>query len=191
VGTPKERLGNIDFRLDQIQRGLERLYSLYEQHFTGVLKRQPEKEHSEFKTLFNSISPADLKTTASKFRFQGLSAKYIQFNNLWTKVLKQIEEGTYHRDLFLLKKKVEATEKEKPTPATPKTTPSQFALEGLYEKMKTLVKNTEKLPPKEKFIGAIQKQVDDQKRKNPDKKIEIKLLRDSAGKVHVKLGFKK
>lgn len=194
---PKEKQGNIEVKLDQLHGELERLHSLYEQHFAGVLKKRPEHEHKRFTNAFNAIGQGDLRTTAGKFRYQGLQQKYIQFNTMWSKVLKQIEEGTYRRDLFLLHKKEQAIEKPKPQTETPKVkgekTEPKYSktLEVLYEKMKEMVGSAEKTPPKEQFLFALQRQLDEQKKKNPDKKIEVKLNRDANGKVQVRLGIQK
>ncbi|MDB5037109.1 MAG: hypothetical protein JWQ35_637, partial [Bacteriovoracaceae bacterium] len=141
---------------------------------------------------FIGIGPADLKTTASRFRYQGLQQKYIQFSTLWSKILKQIEEGTHHRDLFLLEKKSGAAVHENPSniSAEPKAPGSPKSLEILYEKMKQMVSGQETFPTKDKFVAAMQKQIDEQKKKNPNKKVEIKLQKDSKGKVQVRLSLK-
>jgi hypothetical protein len=191
---PKEKQGNIEFRIDQLHADLERLHSLYEQHFAGVLKRLPDPEHKRFLAAFKGIGHGDLRTTAGKFRFQGLQQKYIQFSSLWTKTLKQIEEGTYHRDLFLLDKKQTKSSFEKRNEtdnAKAGVSKNQKALEALYDKMTGMLSSADKAPPKDQFITSLQKQIDEQKKKNPDKKLEVKLQRDANGKVQIKLGFKK
>src|SRR5947209_7902150 len=87
VNIAKEKREQIDTKLNQLHADLEKLHSLYEQHFAGVLKREPQREHQVFKSTFHALGPADLKTTASKFRHQGLQQKYIQFSTMWGKVL--------------------------------------------------------------------------------------------------------
>jgi hypothetical protein len=136
------------------------------------------------------MGTADLKTTAQKFRFSGLQQRFIQYNTLWSKVLKQIEEGTYRRDLFLLERKV-AQEKSKPKIPAPQEKRPGSALDLVYEKMKQIASPDQKIPPKESFVAAVEKQLAVQRAKNPGKKIEIKLQKDSTGQVQVKLSLKK
>lgn len=187
----------METRLELLHGELERLHNLYEQHFAGVLKRVPEAEHKRFLANFHAIKPGDLLTTAGKFRFQGLQQKYIQFSNLWGKVLKQIEEGTYHRDIFLMQKKAQSADKkesaiQKPAVSTTKTDPKfSKTLEALYEKMKEMVGNEQKTPPKQEFLSALQKQIHEHKKQNPDRKVELKLNRDSNGRIQIKLGFQR
>ncbi|MBN8553865.1 MAG: hypothetical protein J0L93_00290 [Deltaproteobacteria bacterium] len=182
---------DIDAKLTEVDRGLQKVQSLYEQYFAGVQKREPSKEHQEFKTSLARITPVDLKTTAAKFRFQSIQSRYLQLSTLWTKIQRQIEEGTYKRDLFLLEKK---TTGEQPRPANLSATNSATEtpkakkhLETLYEKMSALVGSTQKLPEKQTFLANMDKQLTDLKAKNPDKKIELKIQKSATGKVEVKI----
>ena len=179
---------DIEAKLNEIDRGLQKVQSLYDQYFAGVQKREPSKEHQEFKSAFTRITPADLKTTAAKFRFQSIQSRYLQLSNLWSKIQRQMEEGTYKRDLFLLEKKTG----EQPRPAnlnlpTSEAPKNKKYLETLYEKMSSLVGDTQKLPEKQSFLANMDKQLSELKAKNPDKKIELKLQKSPTGKVEVKI----
>lgn len=184
---------SVDARLNRVDSELEKLHSLYQEYFSGILRIEPQKELKTFKSLMSSIRPAELKTTAQRFRQQGLQAKFTQYRSLWSKVLRQIEEGTYRRDLFLLERKKQSKQsdsKSKTVPAQPDSGESKV-YESLYEKMKSLVKDPTKLPSKDKFVAALQKQIAAQKQKNPNQKVEIKLQRDSSGAVQLKLSARK
>jgi len=178
-------------KLTQLEMQIESLKSQYDQHFAGVAKRAPLREHELWKREFNSIALHEIKSTALKFRHQGLKAKHIQLSNLWQKILKEIEEGTYKRDLFHLKAKEKAVNSEKPVPVSSPSQPkakTAVGLESLYLKYTELAKAAgQSIPDKEKFLGAIQKQIETQKAKNPAAKIELGLQKDSSGKVQVKL----
>ncbi len=185
-----DRESNLDFKLAQLDSELERLHSLYEQHFAGLIKLEPQREFKVFKQQFHAIGAGDLKTTAQKFRHQGLQAKIVQYTSLWTKTQRQIEEGTYKRDLFLLNRKQANPTKKAEPPA--KGAPSQRAskFDALYEKLKGLSKDPQKLPARDAFIKTIEKQIDAQKQKNPGRKIEVKLAKDEKGNIQVKLALK-
>jgi hypothetical protein len=182
-----------DQRLRQAESDLQVVRSMYEQYFLGIIKREPVKEHQRFKDQLRNISNNDLKTTALKFKYQAVYAQYIQLNQMWGKVLRQIEEGTYKRDLFLLDKKVKATQDKTKSPAAGKPAATAAThdtkLEKLYETMQKMAPN-QKLPDKNKFLGGLQKQLNDFRTKNPGRGVEIKLGKDAEGKIQVKIKAK-
>lgn len=178
---------DVDFRLGQIEQQLEGLRNLYEQHFAGVLKRIPVREHDQFKAALKSILPHELKSTAMRFRHQGIQTRHLQMSNRWAKVLREIEEGTYKRDLFLMKAKEHAAPAPTESPAAKKSGFSS-QLEKLYEKYSEMaVAQKQKIPEKASFIKALQSQIETQKAKHPQAKIELKLQKDEGGKYQVKL----
>jgi hypothetical protein len=180
---------SVESKLNQLEKEIDHLRSLFDQHFAGVMKRAPLKEHDGLKALIRSFTPADLKTTAYKFRFQSLKTRHSQLANLWEKTLQQIEDGTYRRDLFLLKAKERLESTQAPgakAAPSPKQATSKF--DSLYEKFKEAAqKADQKVPAKEAFISSLQKQIDLQKQKNPKAKFEVKLQKDASGKTQVKL----
>lgn len=189
------KLTDVDARLTQLEQQIEQVKTLYEQHFAGVLRRIPEKEHSNLKNSFKSINTGDLRSTVTKFRYQALKTRLLQLETHWQKVLKEIEEGTYRRDLFLLRAKEKAENVEpKSQPPAAKSAPSKAdaQLEVLYKKYSELaLAQNQKVPQKDSFIRSIQTQIDAQKAKNPAAKFEIKLQKDEAGKFQVKLKVSK
>lgn len=183
-----------DTRLTLLENQIEKVRSLYEKYFAGVQKKQPLKEHEQLKSSFNSISAADLKMTASRFRFESIKNRYVQLNNLWSKTLRQIEEGTYKHHLFLLHAKearepagMKSPAKNIPSTESKKSTP----FDVLYEKWKEMASPQQKIPSKEAFVATIQKQIKQQKEKNPEAKIDLKLHREASGQVQIKIQLKK
>jgi len=184
-GQPRE---SIDETLAKLERQLESLKSLFEQFFTGVLKRPPLREHSDFKRSLDQIPPHELKITANKFKLQALKSRHLQLNSLWTKVLNEIELGTYKRDVFLLKNK---SRPEAPTSAAPhpnSLTKTGSALDKAYEQFAKLAREkNQKVPSKEKFIRALDQQVSQIKATNPAAKIELKIHQDTDGRLGIKI----
>ncbi len=182
---------NVDTRLARFEVEIGKTQTLYEQYFAGVLKREPAKEREALKGMMRSFGTNDLKTTAYRFRFQSLQNRLTQLENLWSKTLKQIEEGTYRRDLFRLqaKEKYSSSEAVKQPETAPKLTALDQPFDEVYQKLVELSKN-QKIPDRDKFIASLKKQVESQKQKNPDKGIELKLAKDASGKVSVKIKLK-
>ncbi len=193
----------VEVRLADFQRKVEQMRQLFDQYFAGVIKQQPSKDYAELQKYFRSFKSADFKTTASRFLFQTLQQRYIQYKSHWDKTLKQIEDGTFRRDLNYLKKVKSVLEAEPPATASPvppvssspdKKTPTVSAskispaLHKLYDKVASLSQGKgSKAPDKERFLNSVAKQVAAHKEKNPGKKIEIKVTKDKDGKIAVKI----
>lgn len=185
-------------RLNQLDNKLESVRNLYEKYFSGVLKIEPHKEHHELKSLISSLSPADIKSTATKFRLQSIQSRYLQLQKLWTKTLREIEEGTHKRELFLMEKKEEfkrnTQEQKRPDfassgrndPSVPDSAQMQY-LNMLYDKMAQAVGKGQNLPSRDSFVKKVGSQVVNLKNKNPDKRVELRLQKNAEGKLEVKI----
>jgi len=187
---PTVATDDIDVRLSQIEVQLERLRTLYEQHFAGVLKRIPMREHELLRSALRSILPHELKSTAMRFKHQTIKTRHIQMSNLWDKTLREIEGGTYKRDLFLLRAKTAESEPPTAQSPPPEKRPSGITnqLEMLYKKYSEIAAaQKQKIPEKAAFLKTIQAQIETQKEKNPKAKIELKLQKDETGKFQVKV----
>ena len=90
----------IDRQLDQLEAAIARLRILYEQHFTGINARPPEKEHAEVKKFIKVMLAAPFKNSARTFRLRTLVNRFQTYCTYWERVNKQREAGTYFRDDF-------------------------------------------------------------------------------------------
>ena len=198
---------HMDMRLFDLQNEMERVRGLYDQYFAGVLKHEPRKEHDGLLKIVKSIRPGDVKTTASRFKFQSLQQRYTSYSTHWQKFLKQMEEGTFRRDLAYLRRVKDVLKEEAPLTNesaqnlgalskkdkssagdTLKSKAYPASLEKLYEKVSALsAEKGSKAPHREKFLDSIAQQIQTQKTKNPGKKVEIKLGKNKDGKVEVKI----
>lgn len=189
---------NLDTQLMQLDRSLEQLRHAYDQYFAGVSKRPPQREHDLFRKQFTGLPIQEVKTTSTKFKHQTIKSRYLQLQKLWDKTLREIEEGTHRRELFLLKAR-ESQRSDLPSLQTSKAPDSKSVspnameqqLQSLYERYSKLAAaSQQKVPQKEAFVKAIQGQIAAQKAKNPKAKIELKLQKDEGGKFQIKLSLK-
>ncbi len=99
--TPKDELSSshIDAKLSEFEKKLERLYRTYEQYFIGVEKRPPHHQRREVVRMYRELEQLPMVKTALKFRFRSLVQRFNSYKAYWNRTEKQIEEGTYHRDL--------------------------------------------------------------------------------------------
>lgn len=90
---------NIEARLVEFEKKLDLLYRQYEQYFVGVEKRPPHQGLREVVRLFRELEQLPMIRTDLKFRYRSLTQRFNSYRTYWTRIERQIEEGTYHRDV--------------------------------------------------------------------------------------------
>src|SRR4051812_6182258 len=93
------------------------LQVLYEKYFLGIDRRPPETERKRISDRMRTLKGTLVKNTALKFRLHTLFAKLISFERMWDRTLREMEEGTYRRDVF--KAKLHSKKKETKVAAAP------------------------------------------------------------------------
>src|SRR5207244_1666553 len=96
---------------------LEALRAAYEQYFLGIERRPPILRHDALKRRVNAVQTTTVRQVAAKFKAQTLNAKMLTYERLWARTLKEIEDGTYRRDLFKARlHRKERQDEDKPPP---------------------------------------------------------------------------
>ena len=95
--SPEQQLGD---QLDGLERKIQLLKVEYDKYFMGIVKKPPTKEREEIESFIRNFGRATIKNTAINYRFQGLKARFLTFEQYWQRILKQIEDGTFKRDQF-------------------------------------------------------------------------------------------
>lgn len=91
--------------LAQLERQLRELRIQYERYFAGLEKTEPAKLREQVARTIRQYSGTNLTNTGQSFRLNALTATFNAYNAYWSRVVRQIEEGTYARDRFRLKLK--------------------------------------------------------------------------------------
>ncbi|GAB4210662.1 MAG: hypothetical protein OHK0013_31510 [Sandaracinaceae bacterium] len=86
-------------RLHDAEVRLARLKALYEQWFQGIERVEPTVARKELDRALEALRREQPRNTALRFRFQQLTARYGTYGIYWSRVAKQIEDGTYRREL--------------------------------------------------------------------------------------------
>jgi hypothetical protein len=86
-------------RLHDAEVRLARLKALYEQWFQGIERIEPQIARKELERVLEVLKREQPRNTALRFRCQQLSARYGTYGIYWGRIAKQIEEGTYRRDV--------------------------------------------------------------------------------------------
>jgi len=111
--------------LSDLDEGISVLQVLYEKYFLGIDRKPPEQERKRISEKARELRTRSIRNTALKFKVNTLFAKLISFERMWDRTLREIEEGTYKRDVF--KAKLRAGDRDEPRtgpvkPAAPSTT---------------------------------------------------------------------
>ena len=120
--------------LSDLDEGISVLQVLYEKYFLGIDRKPPEQERKRISEKARELRTRSIRNTALKFKVNTLFAKLISFERMWDRTLREIEEGTYKRDVF--KAKLRAGDRDEPRtgpvkPATPSI--SDANLRRLYD----------------------------------------------------------
>jgi archaellum component FlaC len=116
-------------KLDDLEQRIDRLRSLYEQFFQGIERVEPTLERDNIHRQLLELRTVKTRNTGLRFRINQMVARYTTFENYWSRVTKQIQDGTYQRDVFKARlharlreekertRKKDAPEKEAPAAA--------------------------------------------------------------------------
>ncbi len=102
-------------QLTELEGELAELRAAYEQYFMGNERLPPLKKHDAFKKTYQRLKSSSVRQTAVKFRLESIGQKLLTFERLWDRTLKEIENGTYKRDLLKMKRRQQVVSKR---PAT-------------------------------------------------------------------------
>ncbi|MBI5509321.1 MAG: hypothetical protein HY903_11265 [Deltaproteobacteria bacterium] len=109
-----------------LEEAFKKLRTGYEKYFAGVERLEPLKERDHVRTTLRRLMTVRSANTAYRYRLQSLQASLVTYESYWNRITKQIEEGTYRRDLLRLERKLSQTPEDQP-PAAPAPPPSPTA----------------------------------------------------------------
>lgn len=107
--TPKE----FEILLSDAEVQLSRIKHLYEQWFQGVERLEPQIPRKQFDRMLHELRKVKPRNTALRFRYNTLIQRYTTLQTYWRRVARQIEEGTYRRDLLRARRRREAARTER------------------------------------------------------------------------------
>jgi len=91
--------------VQELETALDRLQALYNQYFMGIERLEPTIQHKEVVRKVATLRREKITNTALRFRFQTQVQKYNTQSNYWKRISRQIEEGTYQRDVIRAQKR--------------------------------------------------------------------------------------
>lgn len=91
--TPKE----LEIAIRELEERVDRLRALYEQYFMGFERLEPTIARKDVERRFVLLRKDQIRNTALRFKFNVITQKYSTYTMYWTRICRQIEEGTYKR----------------------------------------------------------------------------------------------
>ncbi len=91
--------GEVESAVSEVELRLERLRSLYDQYFTGIEKMEPQVVRKDFDRRLEILRKTQIRNTGLRFRFQVVIQRYNTYQTYWLRICRQIENGTYKRDV--------------------------------------------------------------------------------------------
>jgi hypothetical protein len=79
--------------LDRLDVAIRQLQVKWDLFFNGAEKKPPSELQAQVETLVRRYANVEIRNNAERFRYQGLSARFSTFNELWQKKLRVREEG--------------------------------------------------------------------------------------------------
>ena len=119
--------------LTELDEAIVNLQVLYEKYFLGIDRRPPEQERKRVSEKTRELRTANIRNTALKFKINTLFAKLLSFERMWDRTLREIEDGTYKRDVFKAKLRDKDREAGGPARAAQAPTISDANLRRLYD----------------------------------------------------------
>ena len=85
--------------LDRLELDLFALKHEYDLFLNGKRRAEPMRERKELETKLLVGSRRAIVGNADQLRFNNLSGRYWAYANLWTRTVRDLEEGRMHRDV--------------------------------------------------------------------------------------------
>lgn len=92
-------LQEIEAQVREIEERVDRLRALYEQYFSGIEKLEPLILRKEVDRRLWALRKLQIRNTALRFKLQTIVQRYNTFQQYWARICRDIENGTYHRDV--------------------------------------------------------------------------------------------
>ncbi len=95
----------IEGLIDELEQRVERLRALYDQYFMGIEKIEPGVLRKDVDRRVWVLRREQIRNTGMRFKFNTVVQRYNTYQQYWMRICREIENGTYKRDLRRAAKK--------------------------------------------------------------------------------------
>lgn len=179
---------SLALELDEIQHELKELEIRYEQYFAGIERREPYNERKDLARRLRQFTNRHIVWTDLKFRYQGITSRFMSYSHYWDRILRLIEEGKYHRHKAKSGSSNQSMQEEKETPLSPEVEAKKIYQE--LSQARTALGLSGDGPSADKIAAFLCEQREKIYSRYGDKPIEFS-VDTSAGKPRIKVSLKK
>src|SRR5437870_5617103 len=86
--------------VEELELRVERLRALYDQYFMGIEKLEPQVQKKDVDRRIWVLRREQIRNTGIRFKFQTVMQRYSTFQQYWARTVREIESGTYRRDVL-------------------------------------------------------------------------------------------
>jgi hypothetical protein len=94
----------IEARIEEMERKLERMRGLYESFFMGIERSPPEVLRRDINRQILEMQQVTISNSSLRFRYQALTQRWVLLITYWNRTMREIEAGTFSRDLAKAKR---------------------------------------------------------------------------------------
>ena len=91
--------------VEELELRVERLRILYDQYFMGIEKIPPDVLKKDVERRMWVLRKEKIRNTGTRFKFQQITQRLNTFGSYWMRICRDIENGTYKRDVIRAKKR--------------------------------------------------------------------------------------
>lgn len=106
--------------LDRLEEQIRKLKIQYDQFFRGLRKLPPTEDRKRVEEALRDMMRGKLRDNASRFRYNGIVAAYNRFQELWSRQMREREEGPIN---FRDRQKAYSAPRGEEPPSRPVVTP--------------------------------------------------------------------
>ena len=96
----------IEARLEEMGQKLERMRGLYESFFMGIERSPPDVLRREVNRQILEMQQVPINNASLRFRYHALTQRWVLLITYWNRTLREIEAGTFSRDLAKAKRRM-------------------------------------------------------------------------------------
>ncbi len=89
----------IEARIGELEVKVDRLRSMYESYFMGMERMPPNALRRDMNRMMLELQQVPIGNASLRFRYQALSQKWVLHTTYWNRTMREIEAGTYRRDM--------------------------------------------------------------------------------------------
>lgn len=101
-----------DAMLNKLEQRIDTLKRRYERYFMGLEQRPPNAMRRQVVREVHEAENTHITNTAQKFKLRSLVQKFNTNKTRWNRIMRQIEEGRYHRDRNRAKRRQQRREQQ-------------------------------------------------------------------------------